>query len=102
MISIELFTGAGGLFWRKLQPKIFLFENVRRLLSHDGGKTFQTMQKVFEDCGYKIQKKIAWDFGNAQKRERLITIGVRRNLSDKVEINFPTPHEYKPVLRDVF
>ncbi|MBQ9441569.1 MAG: DNA cytosine methyltransferase [Selenomonadaceae bacterium] len=41
---------------QKLQPKIFLFENVRGLLSHDGGKTFQTMQKVFEDCDYIIQK----------------------------------------------
>ena len=92
-----------AIFLQKLQPKIFLFENVRGLLTHDGGKTFQTMQKVFEDCGYIVHKKIlnAWDYGNAQKRERLITIGVRKNLSDKIKINFPTPHEYKPVLRDV-
>lgn len=92
-----------AIFLQKLQPKIFLFENVRGLLSHNKGKTFQTMENVFEDCGYTIQKKIlnAWDFGNAQKRERLITIGVRKNLADKLKINFPTPHEYKPVLRDV-
>ena len=92
-----------AIFLQKLQPKVFLFENVRGLLSHDKGKTFQTMQNVFEDCGYKIQKEIlnAWDFGNAQKRERLITIGVRKDLSDKIKINFPTPHKYKPVLRDV-
>ena len=92
-----------AIFLQKLQPKVFLFENVRGLLSHNKGKTFQTMENVFEDCGYTIQKKIlnAWDFGNAQKRERLITIGVRKNLADKLKINFPTPHEYKPVLRDV-
>ena len=92
-----------AIFLQKLQPKTFLFENVRGLLSHDKGKTFQTMEKVFTECGYIIQKKIlnAWNYGNAQKRERLITIGVRKDLSDKLKINFPTPHKYKPVLRDV-
>ena len=92
-----------AIFLQKLQPKTFLFENVRGLLSHDKGKTFQTMEKVFSECGYVIQKKIlnAWEYGNAQKRERLITIGVRKDLSDKLKINFPTPHKYKPVLRDV-
>ena len=92
-----------AIFLQKLQPKTFLFENVRGLLSHDKGKTFQTMEKVFSECGYIIQKKIlnAWEYGNAQKRERLITIGVRKDLSDKLKINFPTPHKYKPVLRDV-
>ena len=43
----------------------------------------------------------AWDYGNAQKRERLITIGVRKDLSKKIKINFPEPQDYKPVLRDV-
>lgn len=92
-----------AIFLQKLQPKTFLFENVRGLLSHDKGKTFQTMEKVFTECGYVIQKKIlnAWNYGNAQKRERLITIGVRKDLSDRLKINFPAPHDYKPVLRDV-
>ena len=92
-----------AIFLQKLQPKIFLFENVRGLLTHNGGKTFQTMLDVFTNCGYIVQKKIlnAWDYGNAQKRERLITLGVLQDLSDKIKINFPTPHNYKPVLKDV-
>lgn len=90
-----------AMFLDKLQPKIFLFENVRGLLTHDKGRTFQTMLNVFTDCGYRVDKKIlnAWDYGNAQKRERLITVGVRADL--RLKINFPPPHEYKPVLRDV-
>ena len=90
-------------FLQQLQPKIFLFENVRGLLNHDKGKTYQTMLNVFDDCGYSVDKKIlnAWDYGNAQKRERLITIGIRKNLTDKINFKFPSPHEYKPVLRDV-
>lgn len=90
-----------AVFLEKLQPKTFLFENVRGLLTHDKGRTYQTMLRVFKDCGYRVDKKIlnAWHYDNAQKRERLITVGVREDL--KVEINFPKPHEYKPVLRDV-
>lgn len=92
-----------AIFLKKLQPKTFLFENVRGLLTHDKGRTYQTMLKVFSECGYTIQKKVlnAWDYGNAQKRERLITIGVRNDLKDKIKIDFPVPHDYKPVLRDI-
>lgn len=92
-----------ALFLKKLQPKTFLFENVRGLLTHDSGRTYKTIIKVFEETGYTIQKQIlnAWDYGNAQKRERLITIGIRNDLVDKIKISFPEKHEYKPVLRDI-
>ena len=92
-----------AVFLKKLQPKAFLFENVRGLLTHDKGRTYKTMLKVFTDCGYEIQRKIlnAWDFDTAQKRERLITIGIRKDLKYKLSINFPIPHKYKPILRDV-
>lgn len=90
-----------ALFLKKLQPKIFLFENVRGLLSHDKGRTYKTMLKVFSECGYTVQKKIlnAWDYGNAQKRERLITIGIRGDIH--IAVDFPEPRNYKPVLRDI-
>lgn len=93
-------------FLRKLQPKMFLFENVRGLKSHDGGKTYKTILDIFEQEGYSItesQIKVlnAWDYGVPQKRERLITVGIRNDLSQKINFEFPKPHEYKPVLRDV-
>lgn len=92
-----------AIFLQKLQPKMFLFENVRGLLTHDHGKTYKTMLKVFEDAGYDIQKQVlnAWNYGVAQKRERLITIGIRKDLKKKVSFKFPEPHDYKPVLRDI-
>lgn len=92
-----------AIFLQKLQPKMFLFENVRGLLTHDKGRTYQTMLNVFRDAGYNIDKKVlnAWDYGNAQKRERLITVGIRQDILGKVMFEFPKPHEYKPVLRDV-
>lgn len=92
-----------AIFLQKLQPKMFLFENVRGLLTHDNGKTYKTMVSVFEDAGYSIQYKVlnAWDYGVAQKRERLITIGIRNDLKESISYEYPIPHEYKPVLRDV-
>ncbi len=90
-------------FLEQLQPKMFLFENVRGLLTHDGGRTYNTITDIFESTGYTIQKKVlnAWDYGVAQKRERLITIGIRKDLAAQITFEFPTPHAYKPVLRDI-
>lgn len=92
-----------ALFLKKLQPKMFLFENVKGLLSHDGGKTYKIILDIFEKEGYIIKKQIlnAWDYGVAQKRERLITVGIRKDLADKIDFAFPKAHSYKPVLRDI-
>src|SRR5699024_10163567 len=90
-------------FLQKLQPKMFLFENVRGLLTHDKGRTYATRTNIFEQAGYTIQKKVlnAWNFGVPQKRERLITIGIRNDLVNKTSFSFPKEHDYKPVLRDI-
>ena len=86
---------------KQLKPKIFLAENVKGLVSHDGGKTLQTMINVFEEIGYHVQYKVlnAWDYGVAEKRERVVIIGIRNDI--QVDYEYPTPHDYKPVLRDV-
>ena len=90
-------------FLEKLQPKMFLFENVKGLLTHDHGRTYKIITDIFENTGYIIQKKVlnAWDYGVAQKRERLITVGIRKDLAGKISFIFPEPHEYKPILRDI-
>ena len=51
---------------------------------------------------YKEGKVLnAWDYGVAQKRERMIMVGIRNDLTDKISFDYPAPHDYKPVLRDI-
>lgn len=92
-----------AVFLRKLQPRMFLFENVRGLLSHDKGKTFGVIRGIFAEEGYQIQYRVlnAWDYGVAQKRERIFIVGIRNDLSKVLRFQFPQPHEYRPVLRDI-
>ena len=90
-------------FLEKLQPKMFLFENVRGLLTHDNGQTYKTILDIFQQQGYTTTYRIlnAWDYGVPQKRERLITIGIRNDLVKKCRFSYPKKHEYKPVIRDI-
>ena len=69
-------------FLRQLQPKVFLFENVPGLLTHNVGITFLEIESKLADCGYTIWHKVlnAYDYGVPQKRERLILVGVRNDL----------------------
>lgn len=86
----------------QLKPKVFLAENVKGLVTHDNGKTLQTMIEVFSEIGYKVQWKVhsALDYNVAQKRERIIIIGIRNDLAETNTFRFPKPFEYKPTLRD--
>ena len=90
-------------FLSKLQPEMFLFENVKGLLTHDNGRTYETILEIFKNEGYFTFHQIlnAWDYGVPQKRERLITIGIRIDLVGKAIFSFPKPHDYKPTLRDI-
>ncbi|MDU3776267.1 MAG: DNA (cytosine-5-)-methyltransferase [Clostridium perfringens] len=86
---------------KDLMPKVFLAENVKGLVSHDEGKTLKTMIEVFTDIGYDVKYKVlkAIDYGVAQKRERIIIIGTRKDLTD-VKYKFPKAFGYIPTLRE--
>ncbi len=61
------------------QPKAFLLENVKNLMSHDKGRTFQVIKDVLEDeLGYKIYPKVIDGKGFVpQHRERIYIVGFR-------------------------
>ncbi|MFD1988913.1 DNA (cytosine-5-)-methyltransferase [Paenibacillus nicotianae] len=90
---------------KQLLPKTFLAENVKGLLNHDNGKTLSLMLKVFSDIGYKVSWQVlkSLDYNVAQKRERLVIIGIRNDLVENyhLEYHFPQPFEYKPTLKDI-
>lgn len=61
------------------RPKAFVLENVKNLVNHDKGKTFQTIyQTLTEDLGYQVQWKVvdakSWV---PQHRERIFVVGFR-------------------------
>lgn len=72
-----------------IQPKVFLMENVRGLLSSDGGKIKEAIEEEFRAKGYKVQSKVlcAADYGVPQLRNRVFFIGVRTDLD--IEPSFP-------------
>ena len=75
---------------RVKQPKAFFLENVRGLLNHDNGKTFETIRRVIEeDLGYSFYFKIvkASDYGLPQARPRVFMVGFK-NVDQYFE--FPT------------
>lgn len=61
------------------RPRYFLLENVKGLLSHESGKTFQTILKVLTDLGYLLQWEVlnSKNFGVPQNRERVFIFGAR-------------------------
>lgn len=83
------------------QPKLFVFENVKGLLNHDGGRTFGTVSHTFEELGYIVRHKVldACMYGVGQKRERLVMIGVRDDLD--ISFEYPGPDADVTVLGDV-
>lgn len=66
---------------RAKQPKAFLLENVKQLVSHDNGTTFKIILEHLENLGYFIHYKVlnGLDFGVPQKRERIVIVGFKEN-----------------------
>lgn len=69
-------------FLRELQPKMFVAENVKGILSIGKGEVIKQIIKEFEDVGYRVDCKLlnAADFGVPQTRQRVIIVGVRDDL----------------------
>lgn len=71
------------------QPKVFIFENVKGMLSHDKGRTWKVIRKTFErDCDYDVYFQVlnGKDYGIPQSRDRLYCIGFKKETDFKYPI----------------
>lgn len=75
---------------KEIKPKIFIFENVKGMLSMMGGELMKTVVSLFESIGYHVQYRVlnAADYGAPQVRERVIIVGTLEG--NKFEYPQPT------------
>lgn len=89
---------------KERQPRFFIAENVKGIMSANNGKAFPMILKEFKDAGYHVVHKTlnASEYGVPQKRERVIIIGFK-NEKDHQLFHYPTPvkPEERKVLRDI-
>lgn len=89
----------------EVQPKVFMGENVKGLLSHEEGRTLDVIKNVIHELGYtlvepRVLKAIMYQV--PQKRERLILIAIRNDYSERVRFHWPSPYGRVMTLRDAF
>ena len=105
--KLGLADARGTLFYefarvvKEVNPPLCIGENVRGLLSHENGKTLQGMISILNEIGYNVvpvQVLKAVNYRVPQKRERLILVGIRKDI----ELQYEYPKPYKKVynLRD--
>lgn len=86
----------------EVQPKCFIFENVKGLLMHDNGSTWATIKNTFKELNYNIYLNQdsagkeypllnAKDYGIPQNRERIYLVGIRNDIKLKAQFHFPEP-----------
>ena len=103
--KLGFFDTRGTLFYefarcvKETAPKILLAENVKGLISHDGGRTFSVIRDVLESLGYNLNYKVlnASYYGVGQKRERLFIIGIRKDID--ISFSFPEPDKFQITLK---
>lgn len=79
---------------KEIEPKVFIYENVRNLLNHDKGNTWNVIKGIFDSLGYKYKFAVlnAADYGIPQTRRRLFVVGF------KGDYDFDFPPKVKPLL----
>lgn len=78
---------------KEVNPLICIGENVKGLLSHDKGKTIEGMISILDEIGYNVvpvQVLKAINYRVPQKRERVILVGIRKDID--IKYKYPKPH----------
>jgi len=81
------------------KPPVVLLENVKRLKTHDKGKTYRVMKETLEELGYSVSSQIlaARDFGVPQNRERIYIVALKNND----DFEFPEPTKQATRVGDI-
>lgn len=84
---------------KECQPKVFIYENVKGLMTHDKGKTWAVVQQVFEELGYKIYHQLlnSKNFGIPQSRERVFLIGFK---DQSINFDYPNAIDLERTMQD--
>ena len=88
---------------KESNPKVIVGENVRGLLKHDNEKTLETIKNIIDELGYKlVEPRVlkAVFYQVPQKRERLLLVGIRKDLAQYVDFKWPSPYKRIMALRD--
>ena len=91
----------GARIMSEVMPKSFIFENVKGLLSSNGGADYKEVEKTFRELGYHMAMKVvnAKDQGTAQNRERVFVVGFL-DLDAYHDFHFADSVPLTKVLRD--
>lgn len=85
-----------------IRPKIFMIENVKGLLIHDKGKTFDKILSIINKNNlYSVEYKVlnAFDYSVPQKRERIFIVGLLK--SKNLKFDFPVKNDKHVLLKHV-
>jgi len=84
------------------KPQLILLENVKNLVRHDKGNTFNVIKSTLDELGYDVYHKVlnASHFGLPQNRERVYIVGFRKD-SNYSSFSFPEPNQIKTCLNDI-
>lgn len=88
---------------KEKKPKAFMLENVKNLVSHDKGRTFEVIYNTLDELGYSVHFRVMdGQYFVPQHRERIIIVGFDRKIFKGQEnFEFPKLPEPQRVIRDI-
>ncbi len=88
---------------KEKKPKAFMLENVKNLVSHDKGRTFEVIYNTLDDLGYSVHFRVLdGQHFVPQHRERIIIVGFDRNVfKGKENFKFPKLPKPKKTIREI-
>lgn len=88
---------------KQCDTKVVVLENVKNIVNHDGGKTFERIQRELNEIGYTCFYQIlnSQDYGVPQRRNRMFLVGVKTDCFDVKDFVFPEKQELTVTTQDL-